>query len=222
MSDNPINKSIFEDLEIDVANFLTMPEQFAEQVYAAAKRLEQTLDSNTSVSQVEIRYEKQAKDIRELPESIDSLVTKAYEFSDTGNLAEVFTAIEAMKQLVRDMENAFHDRCKEEAAQENSTLANKKLAQIQHKRLRETFDQWRGFVKAFLGKDFTGLKSKPGNYQASITDTLQYVLPDGGTYYNHFAVAKKLGIYFQGITFADIMEYCEAHPDQVEIKRIKL
>jgi hypothetical protein len=228
---DPQGGNVFKDLEIDIADWVTDPDG-AKKLYTAvreaADKLEKILDSDTSTSTIEVAARQEYRtnpDIKaQYKESYGELLEGIYQSAEDIPLPILIGLIDGVEKLVSDLKNTLRERSKFEAIHMTDSINDKKLAQIQHKRLREAWDTYRKFIKLFFGDEYPGIKAKPGNYAASITDTIHYQIvgENNDGYYNPYTVAKLLGFHHNNITFMDIMEYCEAHPEQVVITKVRL
>lgn len=219
-----MNKSIFEDLEIDHSDMLTNPQAFAKRVLAVAAELEATLNSSSSVSKFEDQIKEDAKTFdasEQMQKIVKTLRNDIYEYCDSAPLEEVTIILENMRIAVREIETLFHSRAMYEATRSTSPLANKKVALYQHQRLRESWEVYRRFAQMMLTNEkgnpvmLPGIKAKSGNFGSGLSPLKTYVFTfdNGDSFVNHFAVMRKLGIHQDNSTLMDLLEYLEANPD---------
>lgn len=224
---------IFSDLEIDTTDFLTSRErveEFSKAVYAAARALEKILDRNSSVSSFEEKakrdFERSSDYKAKFKEMFDPVLDALYEQSETMDLPLVYGLSEALAALAKDLKNTIHMRARSEYINEVTATTDKKLAQVQHKRLREAFKPYVAMVKLMHGISLQEIKAKPGNFQSEIGTTTAFLFEDmEEPMYNPRAVARKLGIFHDNILFSDVIEWlAENDPAQnlVKIVQVKL
>lgn len=230
MSDS-LATNIFADLDISTKGFLDSKEDaiaFSKRVLAAAKELEDIMDTKQTVSSVETEAEKTYRNSdtfqQEYRELFDEALATMYESCEEIPLPVVYGLIEGLEKLTKDLRNTLHDRAKRESIAQSANQANKKLAQTQHSRLRENYENVVKMVGMLYNVELERIKPKRGNYSApSMTDTYAYIFNgEEEPYYNPKAVAKRLGIYYPDIKFMDIMEYCEKHPDLISVVKVEL
>jgi hypothetical protein len=220
----PMNRSIFEDLEIEFDDMLSNPKELAKRVMAKANELVATLESDSSVSKYEEAIKNSAASFDQSMETrgfIKFLREDLYSHCDAAPLEEVALVLENMRNAVREIETLFHSRSVYEATRSTSPLANKKVALYQHQRLREAYEAFRTFAQLML-TDAKGenillptIKAKSGNFGSGLSPLKSYVFTfeNGDMFMNHFAVARRLGIHKEGFTLMDLLEYLEATPD---------
>lgn len=191
------NKSIFLDLEIDVNLMLTDPDAFAKEVYQAADKLLNVLNSKHSLKGAQNEAEHTAK-LDAVAHSKASNYFKPfydeiYEVSETMPINELYHLIKEAKDLVRDLELQFHSRSRNEMIMNSPNSVDKKLAHDQYMRLRTAFDAFREFAKLLNDKVYTPLQAKSGNYGADSATTYPSYRFDGQAFNNYRAVARLLG-----------------------------
>lgn len=240
MTDNNENfgGSIFEDLGIEftretLTNY-DAAKKFAEQVYAADEMLAGIMNPDvTPVSKIEDKARTDWRDNKEyrktLKETFDETLTALYESGEKIELPLLYGLIDSLERLTSDLKNTLHTRAQMESSSMDESIIDKKLAQVLHKRLREAFQSSISFINMFVkapdGKmiGIQGIKGRSGNFQAGVFDPIAFFFPGNEEpYFFHQAVAKKLGIYYDGITKMDVMEYAEKHPDLVTMKQMKI
>lgn len=242
--------NIFQDLEIDTTGFMDDPDaikRFTKDVLEAEKFLVEILNSSgPSVSSIEEDAMREFKDNPAVKKAVQKLiinpcmaadkndtntylmtfeqtVNSLFEAAENADLSVAYGMMIALKKLSSDIENAIHDRAKMESTSQHDSLQDKKLAQIQHKRLREAWETYCKFVKLFHGMELPKIKARPGNYAPSLTEHYQYQFPgEDDVMYNYRVVAQRLGIYYEGMKFMDIFEYCMDHPDEISVKKVSL
>jgi hypothetical protein len=213
-----MNKSIFEDLEIDHSDMLTAPKEFSQRVMKVVENLVATLESDSSVSKFEEQIKNSASSFEQSASTvgyIKMLREDMYSHCDEAPLEEVAIILENLRLAVKEVENLFHSRSVFEATRSSSPLANKKVALYQHQRLREAWDVYRNFAQLMLDVNLPNIKAKSGNFGSGLSPLKQYVFTfeNGDAFMNHFAVMRRLGIYKDGATLMDLLEYLEANPD---------
>jgi len=213
-----MNKSIFEDLEIDHSDMLSDPDAFSKRVQKVVAELVNTLESDSSVSKFEEQIKEDAKNFEHSKETLNvihDIRSTLYEHCDTAPLEEVALILENLRMAVREVETLFHSRSVYEATRSTSPLANKKVALYQHQRLRETWEVYRRFAQLMFDKVLPSIKAKSGNFGSGLSPLKQYMFTfdNGDSFMNHFAVMRKLGIYKDGSTLMDLLEYLESNPD---------
>lgn len=223
--------NIFHDLEIPMTGFLDSKDTmmaFAKNVANAAKELEKTLEESTSVSSVEDQAKADFNKNKEFKVQMDATFKETlkaiYESCEDLPLPVVYGLIGELKTLANDLSNTLNARARMEVVNVSPTTNNKKLAQLQHKRLRENWEIIRKLMK-LLNKDldFPAIKPRSGNFAVSAFDTYAFIFPgEEEPYYNYRAVAKKLDILHSHSTFMDVIEYAENHPELVQVVKVQL
>lgn len=223
-----ITSSAFEDIGVDPQeyNFLTKEgaQPFAAAVMAAVKKLEDVMDSTAKISTVEADAYRKVKDNPALLKKAQAYV-KDFDrklFSDATEmpLEEILALVNVFRTIAHDLENVVHERSRIAAMETVDSLNDKKFAQMVHKRVRETWEPYRSFVKLFFKIELPTIKPRSGNYMPTITKYYQYIFPDGDTYLVHTPVIKRLGI--SGTTFADLWDWLEENPDVIQVKEFNL
>ena len=191
------SKSIFLDLEIDVDNMISDPDTFAKDVYAAADKLLNVLNSKHSLKGAQNEVEHSAK-LDSVAKSKASNYFKPfydeiYEASEDMPLHELYHLIKEAKDLVRDLELQFHSRSRNEMIMNSPNTTDKRLAHDQYMRLRTAFDAFRDFAKLLNDKVYNPLAAKSGNYGADSATTYPSYRYDGQAFNNYRAVARLLG-----------------------------
>jgi len=219
--------NVFTDLEIPVNKFMDDESdgaEFARNVFIAAEKLEKILDEqSTPASQIEDSARDQFKRNPEFKalykETFQEVLETMYVSCEEVPLPLVAGLADALRKLANDLDNTIHDRAKRESLSMTESITDKKLAHLQHKRLRESWEPIRKVLDLMFDLKFPAIKARPGNYAASPTSTPAFYMPGSeDPLFNPFAVARLLGIYYDKMTMMDVMEYCEAHPDQVTVK----
>ena len=221
------DRNVYEDLEIDVENMLSPNhiQEFVDSVMAKAEELEAIMaDDSTSVSKLEANVKQQWLSDKAARPQLDKyfkgVSNKLYEDGETMEPHILYGLIADLRRLAYDMENQLHDRLKMDLAKDLSPLQDKKLAQVRHKRLREAFDVYRRFVKGFFNVEVPKIKARPGNFTATLSDTLVFTY-DGFDFYNPKVVSNKLGRTW--VDFQDFMDWIDANPDcGVEVRKVPL
>lgn len=214
--------SIFEDLEIDTSDLLTEPAEFAKRVIAKANELESVLKSDTSVSSFKRQIESRSRSIK-CPENIQQMFVDIYAAADESSLEELVKIIDQAKELVRDLDTAFHSRAAYDSVKEKSPLADKRVAHAQHVKLREAYDSFSKFAKMFFDYTPPIIKGQSGNFGSSLSPLKTYVFViDGDEFMNHFPVIRRLGMNEELKTLMDLLEYLDNHPEApVEVKEVQ-
>lgn len=221
---------IFQDLEIDTEGFLdpTKVQDFSQKVLSVARELEKILDRVQTVSIIEDaakkEYEQGPDNKAKFKEMFDELINGLYETGETMELPILYGLSEALIALGRDLKTTLHDRAKSVYVNEVTSSTDKKLAQIQHKRLRNAFETYAAMVKLLHGVELPKIKAKPGNFQSSVGKTRAFQFADlEDPMYNPRAVARKLGIFYEGILFSDVIEWLDENdPDQKLVKIVEI
>ena len=222
------NKSIFLDLEIDVDKMISDPDSFAKEVYQAADKLLNVLNSKHSLKGAQNEAEHTAK-LDTVANSKASNYFKPfydeiYEQSEDMPLNELYHLIKEAKDLVRDLELQFHSRSRNEMIMNSPNSTDKKLAHDQYMRLRTAFDAFRDFAKLLNDKVYTPLQAKSGNYGADSATTYPSYRYDGQAFNNYRAVARLLGWNPDDFnSHADFTERLELENiDTVEVVQVTL
>lgn len=224
---------IFEDLEISTDGFLNSREQaeiFKQEVFAKKDRLESVLDRKETVTKIEDTAKKDYNNPAlphkaQFKETYEPLISALYDQGEQIPLPVLHGLVESLAALARDLNNTLHDRAKAEYINEASSENDKKLAQIQHKRLRDAWDAYRKFAETiFPGLKLPEIKAKPGNFQSAVGTTVAFKFPDTEEpIYNPRAVARRLGIYAEGVYLTDVLDWLEENdPEQIKVKVIKV
>ena len=223
-----MEKNIFDDLEIDVSTFLTQSGApgFVEAVLHAAKELENIMDNDTSVAKLEReakeRFKNNPVSKPKLNDYFADVSTKLYEDGEKMDMDILFGLVGELRQLAYDLENTFRERLRTDAAKDTANIFDKKQAQIQHKKLREAYDIYRKLIGPMYNLKMRAITPRPGNYTASMTDTILYRFDNGDEYFNFRAVAKRLEIWEEGFRFQDLMDWTEENPNVIEVVKVQL
>lgn len=205
--------SIFEDLEIDTTDMLNEPEAFAARVVAKAKELEAILKSDTSVASYEKQVREQAKG-QKISEDILPYVNDIYEIGETASLEDLVHLIDLARNLVKDLETAFHSRAVYESTRKTSPIADKRVAHAQHVKLRKAYDGFRQFCKLFNDYNPPVINGQSGNFGSNLSPLKTYIFEiDGDEFMNHFPVIRRLGKVDELTSLMDLLEYLEENPD---------
>lgn len=205
------NRSIFLDLEIDVVNMMKDPDDFASQVYTAADKLLNVLNSKNSLkgahNETEAKARKDQKAKTYVAAWFKPTYDEIYEASEKMTVEELYHLIQETKDLTRDLELQFHSRARNEMIMNTPNSTDKKLAFDQYKRLREAFEAFREFAKLISDKVYTPLEAKTGNYGADSATSHPAYRYQGQVYNNYRAVARLLG--WNPDEFHSHMDLCE-------------
>lgn len=161
---------------------------------------------------------------KNLKENTGEIMTFLTELGETRPFAEVLGMVDELRKLAHDLELAVHDRAKRESLTMTESIGDKKMAQVQHKRLRDAWTPIRAIAKMMYGIELFIIKARPGNYAASETKAYAFQFPgEEDIYYNFRYVARRLGIFVEGKTFyKDVVDYASDNPELVEVKEVIL
>jgi len=233
MANNGSGANVFYDLEIfpDHLAFLDDAlnlKKFEQAVKVKVDELEEILEEKaTPTSKIEDKARNDYKSSPAFKETLKEHTSEVMgyltELGETLEFPVVLGMVDELRRLAQDLENAVHDRAKRESLTMTESISDKKMAQVQHKRLRDAWQPIRSIAKLMYELDLFQIKSKPGNYAASLAKTYAFYFPgDDEPFYNFRVVARRLGIFTEGIKYMDVMEYADAHPDLVEVKEVLL
>jgi hypothetical protein len=225
--------NVFYDLEIfpEHLNFLDGPENikaFEIAVLAKVGELEAILEEKaTPTSKIEDRarldYKQNPAFKKELEENTGEIFTLLYEMGESLPFPVIIGLIDNLRKLAQDLENSIHDRAKRESLSMTESISDKKMAQVQHKRLRDAWQPIKQIALLMYELNLKQIASKPGNYAASPAKTYAFYFPgEEEPFYNFRVAARRLGIFVEGIKYMDVLEYAIEHPDEVEVKEVVL
>jgi len=197
-----ISKNIFRDLEINVDNMMDDPAAFASEVYAAASKLTEVLNHDTSMrnARADVRADankdRAAKTVAN--KQWDKEIQSITDWSETTDLHVLFHFIADLKELARDLELTFDQRATNEMIRNSPTPVDKRLAHEQYKTLRDAFETYRSFINLVVDDNIVlvPLKAKTGNFggAAKRTYIAFTVGKDKTPMHNYKMVGRLLGI----------------------------
>jgi len=224
---------VFYDLEIfpDHLGFLDSADNlksFEYAVKAKVEELETIMDEKaTPTAKLEDTARKEYRDNpahkKQMKEATGETFGILYEMGESLPFPVIYGMIDELRKLAQDLENSIHDRAKRESLTMTETISDKKMAQVQHKRLRDAWLPIKQIASLMYELTLFTIKSRPGNYAASPAKTYAFFFPnEDEEYYNFRVVARRLGIYVEGIMYMDVIDYADAHPELVQVKEVLL
>lgn len=225
--------NVFYDLEIfpEHLQFMETEENFKAfeaAVLAKVGELEKILEEKaTPASKLEDSARREYKENKQhketLQENTKEMFDLLYEMGESLPFPVIYGMIDALRKLAQDLENSIHDRAKRESMSMSETVADKKMAQVQHKRIRDSWQPMRVLANLMWEYQAKQIASKPGNYATTITKNYAFFFPgEEEPFYNFRVVARRLGIFVEGIMYKDVLDYADEHPDEVEVKEVVL
>lgn len=194
------SKSIFIDLEIDLDNFVSQPDEFQAQVMNKADELAEILNSNNSLRTAEAEAIKRANENPEaqqiatqfLQTYVDQIEVEVYT-KDRFNSDELYHLHQRVEELSKSIKTAFESAARAEMMHSLPNVMDKALAHRQYTELRQAHETWRNFMRLMHDKNYPPMKPKSGNYTGGSKRTYPAFRIEGQEYFNHRAVAFKMG-----------------------------
>lgn len=211
--------AIMKDLEIDTEDVFTDPKSFAQRVLDAGKVLEQTLNTDTSVSAVGQAIKRRSVNT-ELGHDMKTYIKEILEQAEEIPLEELSVLIDKMSKVQTELKAILQDRTVYEATRNNASLHDKRVAHILYVNLRNAYESYRKMIKAFNPDMLLPvMPAKSGNYGGNTPMRIRMFTlaeyPDDH-FYSHRSVANLLGLQGRFNNLGDFLDWIESDENRDE------